>query len=280
MKRAWGVAFGHRYLHANAKTDSIRVGTFNIRNLADRYEERKPLMQRAIRSFSCDILGLQEVNWNIEDQVEFMNDTMNSYRAPKRFPSDVMKIDGNSVLVSKKFHVRNHELLQLSSSRIAQKLTIEINDKLFWMVNTHLYHIQFTDIFLGENVSSEDIEERRIQAEMICRWCDGFREHSVDGVIITGDFNAHPFEITYYTFLKYGYRSAHELVHKREPLFTFPSGIQAPGMDESWPITTDYIFVQGDLAVIGTSVEANTCDKLDPTLYPSDHLAIVADIEI
>ena len=64
MKRAWGAAFAYGCLHTNAKADTIRVGTFNIRNLADRYEERKPLMQEAIRGFSCDILGLQ-VNKNL-----------------------------------------------------------------------------------------------------------------------------------------------------------------------------------------------------------------------
>ena len=46
----------------NSSTSKLRLCTFNIRNTADRYEERKPLLKSVIAKFDFDILALQEIN--------------------------------------------------------------------------------------------------------------------------------------------------------------------------------------------------------------------------
>ena len=41
---------------------NLRLCTYNIRNTADRYEERKNLLKSVIQSFDFDIFAVQEIN--------------------------------------------------------------------------------------------------------------------------------------------------------------------------------------------------------------------------
>jgi hypothetical protein len=42
----------------------LTVGTFNIRNLNDRYDERRPLLAAAFAAFAPDVAALQEVSFD------------------------------------------------------------------------------------------------------------------------------------------------------------------------------------------------------------------------
>src|SRR5262245_8732814 len=82
-------------------------------------------------------------------------------------------------------------------------------------VVTHLHHL----------VPDEAIRDQ--QARALTEWLAG-----IDGpVVVVGDFNAEPEEPTYRTMLDAGFRSASVEANGEEPAVTWPSGIQAPGMD-------------------------------------------------
>ena len=52
-------------------------------------------------------------------------------------------------------------------------------------------------------------------------------------------------------------------------------------MDTDPPGTFDYVFVKGTgYRIKQTEVKGRKCDVRDGTIYGSDHLAIVADVEI
>ena len=77
-----------------------------------------------------------------------------------------------------------------------------------------------------------------------------------------------------------GYKSAYEEINGVEPDVTFPTGIQAPFMDMDPPACLDYVFFKGTNLEVTTAVLA--ADKHvpgDPTLYASDHKAIVCDFK-
>jgi hypothetical protein len=77
-----------------------------------------------------------------------------------------------------------------------------------------------------------------------------------------------------------GFRSACSEANGREPEVTWPSGIQAETMDtDGDPNCLDYIWLQGEAKAKSATVMANEPAEDDPTLYPSDHFALLAEVE-
>ena len=94
-----------------------------------------------------------------------------------------------------------------------------------------------------------------------------------------GDFNAVPETPTYNTIIESGYTSSYKKVHGQNPEATFPTGLQAEFVDRSDPGCFDYIFYRGpdSLQPISAEIMGKTCLASDPTIYPSDHKALVVD---
>ena len=102
-----------------------------------------------------------------------------------------------------------------------------------------------------------------------------------DVVVVTGDFNALPDEASCAVMREAGFQSAHRAVHGVEPARTWPSGIQAETMDlDGDRGCLDYVWVRGPARVVAAHVAANEPPPHDPTIYPSDHFAVVADLEL
>ena len=78
-----------------------------------------------------------------------------------------------------------------------------------------------------------------------------------------------------------GFRSAHAEAHGVEPAVTWPSGIQAPGMDiDGEPGCLDYIWLHGPLRATACRLAFDRPAADDSTLYPSDHLGLAARVEV
>jgi endonuclease/exonuclease/phosphatase family metal-dependent hydrolase len=135
------------------------------------------------------------------------------------------------------------------------------------IVVTHLHH-------LGPDESIRDEQTRRL-----LEWLDGAPR--TDARIVVGDFNADPAEPTVLRMLAAGYRSAYAEANGADPDVTWPSGLQAPAMDTDGPAEClDYIWVTGAVRVGSCRLAFDRPDPEDPTLYPSDHLGLSAQLEI
>jgi hypothetical protein len=78
-----------------------------------------------------------------------------------------------------------------------------------------------------------------------------------------------------------GYRSSFVEANGAEPAVTWPSGIQAPGMDvDGEPGCLDYIWLRGSLRAEACRLAFDRPAVDDPTLYPSDHLGLVARVAV
>jgi endonuclease/exonuclease/phosphatase family metal-dependent hydrolase len=98
---------------------------------------------------------------------------------------------------------------------------------------------------------------------------------------VVGDFNADPQEPTYSRMLGAGFRSAYREANGAEPSITWPSGLQAPGMDlDGSPRCLDYIWVRGSVEVESASLAFDRPDPEDQTLYPSDHFGLESRLKI
>ncbi len=247
---------------------SLRIATFNIRHDTDRYEERKPLLGAAFAEIDADIIGLQEVRFaGDEAQDAFLGSQLprRGYRSVDS-RSDRYPDFGNAILYAVG-EGQAQEELRLSRGRSAQRVLLALpGARMLWFVNTHLHHRP------GEP------EVRAEQATEIVRWMA--EAPGADGVVIVGDFNTPPSEPAYGVMTAAGYRSALVEAQGSEPTVTWPSGIQAETMDtDGDPNCLDYIWVTGDLRVESAKVAANTHPPGDATIYPSDHFALVAELE-
>lgn len=245
----------------------LRLATFNIRNINDRYDERKPLLGKAFAELDADIAGLQELVFSPPRQDDFL-----SGQLPERhYLSFVSRHErntnfGNAILCGRN-DVQAHEELRLSTGRSAQRVLIVSEGRTLWFANTHLHH------------KPEEPEVRAEQAKAIAAWMAA--APAADATVIVGDFNTPPFEPAYGVMIGEGYRSAMVEANGAEPAVTWPSGIQAPTIDtDGEPNCLDYIWCMGRIRVKSARVAANQHAPGDPTLYPSDHFALVAEVEI
>lgn len=245
----------------------IRLATFNIRNVTDRYDERKPLLGAAFAAINADIIGLQEVMFSAPRQDDFLSAQLpeRHYRA---FTSRHEKYTefGNATLCGLG-DVLAHEELRLSRGRSVHRALVALPGQFtLWFANTHLHH------------KPEEPAVRVEQASAIVRWMA--EAPAADLVVVVGDFNTPPNEPAYGVMLDAGYRSAHAEANGAEPAVTWPSGIQAPTMDtEGEPNCLDYVWLKGQGKVARASVAANEHPAGDSTIYPSDHFAVVAEVE-
>ncbi|GMV85962.1 MAG: hypothetical protein AMXMBFR80_18170 [Dehalococcoidia bacterium] len=245
----------------------LRLATFNIRNVTDRYEERKPLLGAAFAAINADIIGLQEVMFSAPRQDDFLSAQLagRHYRA---FTSRHEKYTdfGNAILCGIG-DVLAHEELRLSRGRSVQRVLVALPGQFtLWFANTHLHH------------KPGEPHVRLEQARALTGWLDEAPE--ADLVVVAGDFNTPPHEPAYRAMREAGFRSAFVEANGTEPAVTWPSGIQAPTMDtEGDPNCLDYLWLRGRGRVSAAWLAANEHAPGDPTIYPSDHFAVVAEID-
>jgi endonuclease/exonuclease/phosphatase family metal-dependent hydrolase len=244
----------------------LRVATFNIRGILDRWPERRPLLVDAFRRIAPDVIGLQEVEFAEEQQDALLAGAVPARRY-EAFAAESRLGFGNAILVGAGAPDA-HATRGLEYWRVAQRVRVALpGGRTLWFANTHLHHLP------------EDVHLRVEQARALC----DFVAHAApdDAVVVTGDFNALPDEASCAVMRAAGFRSAHHAVHGAEPALTWPSGIQADTMDlDGDRGCLDYVWVRGPVRVVGAHVAANEPPAHDPTIYPSDHFAVVADLEV
>ena len=242
--------------------DHLLVATLNILNLADRWEERLPLLLADMAALKPDLIGLQEVVYPMQQDRLLGAAGEGRYEAVRGWAGRPEY--GNSLLVRAPLVATDPERLELGLQRAAHRvrLTLPGGTRLAFAV-THLHHLP------------ADAAARDGQAAALVAWLDGAPAH--DALVVVGDFNAAPGEAAAQRMCDAGFRSAYELANGADPAVTWPSGLQAPAMDtDGDPSCLDYIWVRGAVAVDEARLFGDRPAVGDPTLYASDHLGIAA----
>lgn len=245
----------------------LRVATLNLRNLADRWEERLPLLLADTASLRPDLLGLQEVVYPMQQDRLLAAATPDEHAIHRGWAGRPEY--GNSLLVRRPLAATGPaERLDLGHARAAHRVVVPLADGREVLVAvTHLHH------------RVPDAALRDEQAEALIAWLDG--APSATAQVLVGDFNADPGEAAYARMLAAGFRSAFAEAHGAEPSVTWPSGLRAPAMDtDGDPSCLDYIWVRGAARVLDARLWADRPAADDPTLYPSDHFGLAATVEI
>ena len=246
--------------------DRLHVATLNILNLADRWHERLPLILADMAALQPDLLGLQEVVYVMQQDRLIGAAGEGRYGAVRGWAGRPEY--GNSLLVREPLAAEQVERLELGLNRAAHRAVVALpGGATVLMVVTHLHH-------LGPDEAARDAQTRAL-----LEWLDGAPD--ADARIVVGDFNADPAEPTVQRMLAAGYRSAYADANGTDPEVTWPSGLQAPAMDtDGLPECLDYIWVLGSVRVASCRLVFDRPDPEDPTLYPSDHLGLSAQLQI
>ncbi len=244
----------------------LHVATLNIRNIADRWEERLPLLLADFAALQPDVVGLQEVVYALQQDRVIGAAGAAHYRAFRGWAGRPEY--GNALLVREALEAANPERLELGRNRSALRVSVALADGLVVAVTvTHLHHA----------VDGEAIRDE--QARDLLAWLD--TGPPADASVVVGDFNADPAEPAYARMSGEGFRSAFREATGAEPEVTWPSGIQAPGMDSDGdPGCLDYVWIRGPLRAVSARVVFDRPAVGDPTLYPSDHFGLSAQLEV
>ena len=246
--------------------DRVHVATLNIRNLADRWFERLPLLLADMAALQPDLLGLQEVVYVMQQDRLIGAAGEGHYGAVRGWAGRPEY--GNSLLVREPLVATDVDRLDLGHDRSAHRARIALaGGSTVLAAVTHLHHL------------GPDEGVRDEQTAAILDWLAGAQ--AADATTLVGDFNAAPVEPSPMRLRSAGFRSAYEEANGAEPAVTWPSGLVAPAIDtDGAPACLDYIWVRGAARVTSARLVFDRPDPDDPTIYPSDHLGIAARLEI
>jgi len=133
------------------ENSSLKIATFNIRNITDHYHKRKSLLEKTVKEMNFDIAGFQEVSIlegesrthksgfnqlaDINKNKEYISYTalaQLNYAKANQIEDDKFNIDGNAIfvksnLLSSDDSVR-HLVLHLSPVRCAQMVSLTLKN--------------------------------------------------------------------------------------------------------------------------------------------------------
>ena len=119
--------------------DRLHVATLNIRNLADRWDERLPLLLADMAALQPDLLGMQEVVYVLQQDRLIGAAGEGRYEALRAWAGRPEY--GNSLLVRTPLAGRSTDRLELGHNRSALRTVVELaGGSTVLVVVTHLHH--------------------------------------------------------------------------------------------------------------------------------------------
>lgn len=252
----------------------LTVATINLRNRADRWLQRRHLLVAQLVDAAPDLISLQEISMPIA-QGRWLRNQINArlsggssrrpYQLIQKRKQHLIQGYYEGIGILTKLPVLYHDALPLGyGGRVALRVNVELPSRqTVDFVATHLHHI------------AHDKEARLEQVMKLTGWLNDRR---VPCQIIAGDFNELPDGLAV-AYIKQGYRSAYAEAVGHEPMATFPTALVQPL--NAWAGCLDYIFLSPGLGQVRSA--RIFCDQPaaeDDTLYPSDHVGLIAEIEV
>ncbi|MDX1615778.1 MAG: endonuclease/exonuclease/phosphatase family protein [Candidatus Promineifilaceae bacterium] len=251
----------------------LTVATLNLHLNHHRWLGRRHLIVEAILDAQPDLVGFQEV-YRPGEYGRWLRQQINSrlsgesgepYRLFQKRKHHLIQGYFEGLAVLTRLPVLAHDYLPLGyGGRIALRLNVEVSAReTLDFVNVHLHHV------------AADREAREEQVMAIMGWLS--ESNPVPLQIIAGDFNELPSGPAIRR-MKQRYRSALVEARGYEPVATFPTALVPH--DDDWAGCLDYIFVSKALGpVLEAGLFCNRAPAEDPTLYPSDHIGLIAKVE-
>ncbi|OEJ65062.1 endonuclease/exonuclease/phosphatase family protein [Magnetovibrio blakemorei] len=256
----------------------LSIATFNTWNCQGSLDRRLPLMVAGLAALDADIILMQEVfaqiprGLNVAQRLanELNMDFVYSPAREKiRLLGDAPLLCHSGLAVLVKGAVKKHETVSLpedarDGERLGQWVSVKTGDMSVLIGNTHLSHLQDED----------QLREKQLQTLIHHRETQG--RHDV--CLLGGDMNLKTEHPIFQRLLKSSGLQAISFAQDQSPRTSLnPIDDKAPDAG-----IIDHLFVKSDRKNIVTAHARPALHTLDGRkgLYPSDHMAIVADLEL
>ena len=246
---------------------AVRIATLNARNTVDSWRRRRPLLVRQLLELDPHVIGLQELR-SIPDQaasivreVKRQTGSRAAYDRCRTYKTGLWGFWEGIGLMSRLPVVDRASLGLGGQYRVAQRVTVRLpGGGELEVYNAHL--------------ASKEESLRKAQAQRILEWMSS--RYPAPQVLL-GDLNARPGSATV-ELLSADLRSAHAVVHGREPPKTAPTPLRKGATGEGSVL--DYIFVNEHLQVHDARVTFDEVDPSDGHLAASDHYGLSATVSL
>ena len=244
---------------------TFRVATLNMEQDHKRWEQRRHLIASQMGELAPDLFALNEICFPKQAgrwlQRSARENFGLSYALLQQSKSGALQHDGEGLL-SRFPIVETANLDYRTHNAVAAVARVEVEGRLLDFYVTHLY------------MSRGDDALRLFQVQQLLAWIES--RDDVEARIVCGDFNA-----------TLDMPSASLMAERFTPSQTAPTAF-SPLADSDGSVThpywpradrcIDYIWIAGPLRVIESGVCFNKPSPDDPTLWPSDHMGVRADL--
>lgn len=247
---------------------SFRVATLNMEQDHKRWEERRDLVVDQLGLLRPDIFCLNEIcipqqtgRWLQRTASENLG--LDYALVQQSKPNAASQIDAEGILT--RFPVvETANLDYRARDAVAQVARVEIEGTYLDVYVTHLYASRGEDPL------------RRYQVEQLLEWIES--RDDVEARVVCGDFNA-----------TLDLPSANLMASRFRPTQTEPTAFTPLRETEGNPShpywarldrCIDYIWVAGPIRVLSSGLCFDQPNPDEPTLWPSDHLGVWADLEL
>ena len=251
----------------------IKVATLNLHGRYDRWLRRRQLIVSEILNTQPDLLSLQEIYRPI-GQARWLRNQVNvrlsgSPSRPYRLLQRPLRhfawrwFESIGILTS--LPVISVDDVNLGyGGRVALRANVELPSReTLDFVAVHLHHVA---------------SHREARVEQVMQLSGWLQSHNpVPFQVVAGDFNEVPSGPAI-TLMKQSYRSALAEIRGYDPLATYPTAlVERP---DGWSGCLDYIFISKALpTVVDAKVFCKKAAADEPTLYPSDHVGLLATLD-
>ena len=261
---------------------SFNIVTINILVDLSHWKARRNLLAEGLAALEPDLIALQEVSLP-ENPANWLAHELgmeNCYLSPKTG----FEATREGIAILSNHPIKARATLDLEGQqRVAQYVQLDLEGQPLILANSHLYW------------QPGNSAQRLKHAGQIIRWLQDLPYDMP--VIICGDFNGTP-ETTAVAMMRQHYRSAYEIIHSREPVYTCPTPLprstwstlrtllgfflllRPQHLQIDWRGTLDYIFVNNKINVIDCRIVLDQPSPINPRIYPSDHFGIFANVSI
>jgi endonuclease/exonuclease/phosphatase family metal-dependent hydrolase len=243
-----------------------RMVTLNLEQNHKRWQARRELVIDQLAALQPDVIALNEICLPLQTGRWLQRTVRERLGVPFALVQQ-SKVNGSSLLDGEALLTR-YPVVETANwdyrtlDMVAQVVRLDIEGQLLDVYVTHLYRSRGDDAL------------RLYQVQQLLAWIQ--TRDDVRARVVCGDFNA-TLEMP----------SAQLMASRFRPTQTAPTAF-TPLQDTDGSVShpywarfdrcIDYIWVAGPLAVHASSVCFNTPSPTDPTLWPSDHAGVWADL--
>jgi endonuclease/exonuclease/phosphatase family metal-dependent hydrolase len=245
----------------------FRVVTLNLEQDHKRWDERRPLIVKGMKALQPDVIALNEVCVPRQTGRQLQKDIgaargIDYNLVQQTRTNGLAAVEGEALLT--RFPVVETGNFDFQAREaVAQVARLLVGGRPLDVYVTHLYMSRGNDSL------------RLYQAQQLLEWID--TRNDVPDRIVCGDFNA-----------TLDMPSAALMASQFHPSQTAPTAFTPlAGLDGAishpyWPRMDrciDYIWTAGSIKTVSSGVCFDAPDPADPSLWPSDHAGVWADLE-